>query len=122
LGELAKLDGYSTVEKQDYDIEIRMLEEIYKDGAFKDSPVFPIVEQYLIERESVIKGVQLGLQNPSRESALDYIIQNDSEQAQKLRDRLYYKGIELAKQNYLFAIMWDEVFYEEISYYGIGTS
>ncbi len=122
LGELAKLDGYNTVKKQDYDIEIRMIEEIYKDGAFKDSPVFPIVEQYLIERESVIKGVQLGLQNPSRENALDYIIQNDSEQAQKLRDRLYYKGIELAKQNYLFAIMWDEVFYEEISYYGIGTS
>ena len=52
------------------------LEEIYKDGAFKDSPVFPIVEQYLIERESVIKGVQLGLQNPSREDALDVIIQN----------------------------------------------
>ena len=47
---------------------------------------------------------------------------NDSEDAQEMRDLLYYKGIEIAKKNYMFAIMFDEIFYEEISYYGIGTS
>ena len=122
LGELSKLDGYSTVSKQEYDIEIRMMEEMYKDKAFNDSPVFPLLEEYLIARESVIASVMTVKQQPTRQDAIDFITRNDSEDAQEMRDLLYYKGVEIAKKNYMFAIMWDEVFYEEISYYGIGTS
>jgi hypothetical protein len=122
LGELSKLDGYNTVSNQEYDIEIRMMEEIYKDKAFKNSPVFPLLEEYLIARESVIASVMTAKKMPSRQAALDFITGNDSEDAQEMRDLLYYKGIEIAKKNYMFAIMFDEIFYEEISYYGIGTS
>jgi len=99
-----------------------MMEEIYKDKAFKDSPVFPLLEEYLIARESTIASVMTAKKMPSRQAAIDFITRNDSEDAQEMRDLLYYKGIEIAKKNYMFAIMWDEVFYEEISYYGIGTS
>ena len=65
---------------------------------------------------------QKGVQQPTRQDAIDFITRNDSEDAQEMRDLLYYKGIEIAKKNYMFAIMFDEIFYEEISYYGIGTS
>jgi len=122
LGELSKLDGYNTVSNQEFDIEIRMMEEMYKDKAFNDSPVFPFLEEYLIARETTIASVMSAKNIPLRQDAIDFITRNDSEDAQELRDLLYYKGIEIAKKNYMFAIMWDEVFYEEISYYGIGTS
>jgi hypothetical protein len=86
LGELSKLDGYNTVSNQEYDIEIRMMEEIYKDKAFKDSPVFPLLEEYLIARESVIASVMTAKKMPSRQAAIDFITGNDSEDAQEMRD------------------------------------
>jgi hypothetical protein len=122
LGELSKLEGYNTVKSQEWDVEIRMIEEIVKDGAFTDSPLFPTISEYLTIRESAIAGVQLAKNQPSRDEALNYIITGNTEDAQKIRDFLYYKGIEIAQRDVMFAVVWDEVFYEEISYYGIGTN
>ena len=122
LGELSKLEGYNTVSSQEWDIEIRLLEEISKENDFANSPVAPYINQYFTIRESAIVGVQKAKNMPLRQDALDYIITGNTEDAQKIRDFLYYKGVELAQQNVMFAVVWDEVFYEEISYYGIGTS
>ena len=121
LGELSKLEGYSTVKNQEYDIEIRMMEEIYRANDFQDSPLSPFMRQYLEARESAIVAVQKSKQMPLRQDALDFIVTGNTEDAQKIRDMLYYKGVEIAKENVMFAILWDEVFYQEISYYGIGT-
>ncbi len=121
LGELSKLEGYSTVKNQEYDIEIRMMEEIYRANDFADSPLTPFMRQYLEIRESAIVAVQKSKQMPLRQDALDFIVTGNTEDAQKIRDMLYYKGVEIAKENVMFAILWDEVFYQEISYYGIGT-
>ena len=120
LGELSKLQGYNTVKPQEWDTEIRLLEMAVEDGAFSDNPLTPYLERYFEIRRSVIAAIQVTNQWPLKETALEYIVSADHEDAQKMRDYLYQEGLKLAKESPMFAIVFNEVFYEEISYYGIG--
>ena len=115
-----KLPGKEIPDSFDWDLVIPILEQAIEDTRFKQLGLYEPMSKYLDYRNSVIEGIQVGKEIPLREDAIIWLRTQTSQEAQAVRDELYRYGATLIEETPEFLPVFNDVFYNEITKFGIG--
>jgi hypothetical protein len=96
------------------------LEQAIEDPRAVNLDLYKEMKDYLDFRNQVIIGVQKGKNFAIKEDAVNWIRTTNTEEAQQVRDLLYKKGSLLSQETPEFLPVFQDVFYNEVTKYGIG--
>ena len=115
-----KLPGKEIPRTFDWDLVIPILEQAIEDPRAANLDLYKEMKDYLDFRNQVIIGVQKGKNFAIKEDAVNWIRTTNTEEAQQVRDLLYKKGSLLSQETPEFLPVFQDVFYNEVTKYGIG--
>jgi len=119
---LRKLPGYQIPDGYAYELDPFLLEAAVNDPRFADFAITPAIKEYtdfraaVLNTIAVVKGI--GLANPL--NASDWLRTSETDEAQFFRDQLFNKANQVISENPMFAVVFEGVFYNEISKFGFG--
>jgi hypothetical protein len=115
------LPGKEIPDTFDWDLVIPILEQAITDPRVEAlGGLYPAVSDYLNYRNEIIKGIQIGKNIPLKENAVVWLRTQTSEEAQLIRDGLYKYGANLAQETPEFLPVFQDVFYNEVTRFGLG--
>ena len=119
---LKKLPGYQIPDGYAYELDPFLLEAAVNDPRFADFAITPVIKEYVDFRAAVLKTIAIvkgiGLANPL--DASDWLRTSETDEAQFFRDQLFDKANQVISENPMFAVVFEGVFYNEISKFGFG--
>lgn len=115
------LPGKEIPDTYDWDLVIPILEQAIVDPRVQQlGGLYTPVSDYLNYRSEVLKGIQIGKNIPLKENAVVWLRTQTSEEAQLIRDNLYKYGSNLAQETPEFLPVFQDVFYNEVTRFGLG--
>ena len=114
------LPGKEIPDTFDWDLVIPILEQAIEDDRTKSLGLYEPMKDYINYRNSIVKGIQIAKKIPLKEDAIVWLRTQKSEEAQLLRDNLYKYGAMLSEETPEFLPVFNDVFYNEITTFGIG--
>jgi hypothetical protein len=115
-----KLPGKEIPDSFDWDLVIPILEQAINDNRVQPLGLYKPMKEYLDYRNEILNGIQIGRAIPSRESAIIWLRTQNTQEAQAIRDNLYMYATKLIEETPEFLPVFNDVFYNEITKFGIG--
>ena len=119
---LRKLPGYQLAKGYDYSLDPFLLAAAVSDPKFADYKITPAIKEYAAVRQAVLDAIAMvkgtGLANPM--NAANWLRTEETDEAQYYRDILFAEATRIMNENPMFAVVFEGVFYNEISTFGFG--
>ena len=101
------------------EVMVDYLKRAVLDPRFKDFELTDEIKEYLTIRQTVIDRIQVNKLMADETTAINWLMFNDSMNAQMLREELYTQAQIIGRKNDKFLVLFEEVFSYELTRYGV---